>query len=849
MLVRNHARDRLALGWVVQRHPARSGGPPVTGLAGTFVVKGTFRLLPGGLAEPWADGPEPLAGDTPWPDKPDLGLAYPSDFVPWKPRGEWIVVGMARPPLHYPLEAGGDPFEWQGEGDTRRFMIRAAVGGSEKRLEVFGERHWMGRLVHLPSQTQAAEDATPLSYALAWGGPRHPTNPIGTGYGGGPLPRFERPGAREETYRDHRDPAGFGAVPADWPRRAALRGTHDDRWLATRWPWLPEDVDYNHFLSTAPDQWVDGFFRGDEAVSLVHLHPTRPTFAGLLPGIRPRLAVVRRPPVTEGSAAARGFDRDRPLPAEEVPLVLDTVWIDAEHDKLVLVWRGLAAIATPKMPDIASVTLAAERLDEPAAVIESFIVPGDAVESSVAAEPAPVEEPPPPGPDPVEGTESVVALINEAAAQVAAVGEKLETSGALARLQQSAAPSLAEQRARIETRALAEGSGSSAAAQLALLDQVALVEAAAEQVLAACEAEQAARKQAREAAAAARVLPRLPDGTVDVTEASRRGWRTMHLSGEDLAGLDLAGADLAGVDLGGANLAGAMLTTANLVGARLVEANLAAADLTGANLVGANLGRADLSRANLSGADLSHGDLTAARVPAVDWRRCRLTAAKLAGLDLYAADFSGCVADHADFSRTNLADATLCDARLAVASFAKANVERATFTRAVLEWAAFGDATASDTSFTECDLTKVRAGQGDFRRATFTRCRGPEAVFEAARLDGATFVRCELPRARFSEASLAGAGFDRSDLRQAVFEDACLTDARLTKSNLFEAVFDRANLTDASLAESNAYGASFWESTRDGLDVAGAIVAGTVPRPSMPAPGFRKQRRSRPGPS
>ena len=829
MLVRNHARDRLSLGWVVQRHPALTDGPPVTGLAGTFVVKGTFRLVPGGQAVPWSDGPEPLAGDTPWPDEPDLGLAYPSDFVPWKPRGEWVVVGMARPPMHYPLDAAGDPFAWQGEGDTRRFMIRVAVGGSEKRLEVFGERHWMGRLVHLASRPQAAEDATPLSYALAWGGPGHPTNPIGTGYGGGSLPRFERPGARTETYRDDRDPAGLGAVPADWPQRAALRGTHDDRWLATRWPWLPEDVDYDHFLSTAPDQWVDGFFRGDEAVSLVHLHPTRATFAGLLPGIRPRLAVVRRPPVTEASAAARGFDRDRPLPAEEVPLVLDTVWIDAEHDKLVLVWRGLAAIATPKMPDIASVTLAAERLDEPAAAIESFIVRGDAGDAP-AEGPTPAAEPLTPDPGAAARAKACAAMIDEAVAEVAAVTEKLETSGVFARIEQAAAKALspAERRAQLEELAVAHGPGSTAARQLELLDEVAAVQAAAEQVLAACEAEQAARTQAREAAAAARVLPRLPDGAVDVAEASRRGWRTMDLAGADLSGLDLTGADLAGVDLGGANLAGAMLTTANLAGARLVEATLAAANLAGANLVGVNLVRADLSRADLSGADLSHGDLTAARVSAVDWRGSRLTAAKLAGLDLYAADFSGCVADHADFSRTNLADATFCDCRLAMASFAKANVERATFSKAELAWAAFGDAIACGATFAECDLGKVRAGQGDFRRATFTQCRGPEAVFEAARLDGATFVRCELPRARFSEASLAAAGFDRSDLRHTVFEDACLTDARLTKSNLFESVFDRADLTGASLAGSNAYGCGFWESVTDRLDVAGAIVAGTA---------------------
>ena len=826
MLVRNHARDRLALGWVVQRHPAREDAAPVSGLAGTFVVKGTFQLVPGGPAEPWADGPEQLVGDTPWQDEPDLGLAYPSDFLPWKPRGEWIVVAMARPPMHYPLDVAGDPFARQGEGNTRRFRIRAAVGRSEKILEVFGERHWMGRLVHLATGPKAADDPTPVSYALAWGGPGHPTNPIGTGYGGGELPRIERPGARTETFRDDRDPAGFGAVPADWPQRAALRGTHDERWLETRWPWLPDDVDYTHFLSAAPDQWIDGFFRGDEPVSLLHLHPARPTLDGFLPGIRPRLALERRP-LQEGSRSR--FDRTRSLPAEEVPLVLDTVWIDVDREKLVLVWRGLAAIASPRMPDIAALTLVAERLDEPAAAIESFIAPGDAGDPSAEGEPTPGVESPPADPGPAARAESLTAVVDEATTEVAALAERLKTSGVYERLQQSAAkaPSPAEQRARIETLAAARGPGSAAALQLELLDQVAAVQAAAEQVLAACEAEQAARKQAREAAAEARVLPRRPDGGVDVAEASRRGWRTLDLAGADLSGLDLSGVDLAGVDLGGVNLAGANLAAANLASARLVAANLSAANLAGASLVAANLGQADLARAKLSNADLSHGDLTAARVAAVDWRGCRLSAAKLTGLDLRGGDFSGCTADHADFSRTDLADAVFRDCRLAVASFADARLDRATFSAAGLEWAAFGGAAGPDASFTGCDLTKVRAGGADFRGASFTRCRGPEAVFEGARLDGATVTRCELPRARFAEASLAAAGFDRSDLRHAVFEDACLTDARLTSSNLFEAVFDRADLGGASLEDSNAYGCGFWESVVDRLEIAGAIVAGT----------------------
>jgi hypothetical protein len=95
LLVRNHACDQLVVGWVVQRHPPRDDGPSVSGLACSFIVKGTFRLLSDAPADTWPAGPEPLDGDTPWPVAPALGLAYPSDFVPWKPRGEWVIVGQA----------------------------------------------------------------------------------------------------------------------------------------------------------------------------------------------------------------------------------------------------------------------------------------------------------------------------------------------------------------------------------------------------------------------------------------------------------------------------------------------------------------------------------------------------------------------------------------------------------------------------------------------------------------------------------------------------------------------------------------------------------------------------------
>lgn len=802
-------------------------------LACSFIVKGTFRLVPDAPAEPWADGPDPLAGDTPWPDEPALGLAYPSDFVPWKPCGEWLAVGTARPPAAYASAADASAV-WKLAGDRRHFMIRMEVGSRDKSLEVVGAERAGGIIARLMPSWREDATAVPVSFALAWGGPGHPTNPLGTGADGGHPPLVRRPGEHGLLRHGDRDPAGFGPVPADWRQRATLRGTHDDVWLATRWPWLPDDIDYRHFLAAGSDQWIEGYFRGDEPLSLVHLHPTLPDFRGFLPGVRPRLAVVRRSSLSGDRAGPRGFDRDQVLPAEEVPLALDTVWIDADREKLVLVWRGLAAVATPKLPDIASVTLAAESLTEPPAAIETLLdpAPPESVPEPVQVEESEAgqtSEVPRPDAGPETRTEALTAMIDEATEQVAAVTEQLEAAGVFEGMQRSAAraPSVAELRVRLEGLAAAQGPGSAAAGQLALFDEVAAVQAAAEQVFQTLEAEQAARAQAREAAAVASILPRMPDGRVDVAEAARRGWRTLDLAGADLSGLDLAGADFAGVDLGGVNLGGATLSHANLAGARLVEASLAAANLSEASLVGADLGRADLTRADLSHADLSHADLSAARVPAVDWRGSRLTAAKLAGLDLPAADFSGCVADHADFTRANLAEAVFHDAQLAGASFAEAVLERATFTGSVLTWAAFGGANAAEASFTQCDLTKLRAGGGDFRRATFACCRGAEAVFDGTWLDGAVVTRSQLPRARFADAALAAAAFDRSDLRQSVFEDAHLAGARLTRCNLFESVFDRTDLTAASLEGSNAYGCGFWESDVDRLDIGGAIVAGT----------------------
>lgn len=835
MQLHNAVADRLTLGWVIQRHPEQAVGPGFTGLACTFVVKGTFRLMQDAPATAWTGGPDALQGDTLWPDNPQLGLSYPSDFVPWKPCGEWILVGSARPPRNLSAVDAGQRSRWTGDTSRPLFQVAAAVGESEKQLDVFGERHWQGILLHHRSEMQPLRDAVPLSYAYAWGGPGVPANPIGTGYGGGALPAFKRPGKPEPSYHDRRLPAGFGPLPSDWSPRAAIQGTHDDRWLASRWPWLPADIDYHFFLAAPSDQWVDGYFRGDESIRLVNLHPSSNEFRGLLPGMCPRLAVVRTDRTTDPRPASA-----RPLlqPAEEVPLFLDTIWIDADREKLVLVWRGLTATVSPKLSDIVAVHLTSERLADRLA--QGAVVPEplphveDFGPQAVAGQPAAPE----PAPETAgsQDSRSVAAdRLDAALAEMMTAVERMTarltspdiamplrragaTSPNAAVLLDGLAPRLAA-----ETRPAPPGWAPETVRQaLGIRDRM-------DELAAALRDSAEAAAAARSAAETLRRVPRLADGSVDVAEASRRGWQTLRLAGENLAGLDLAGIDLSGTDLSATDLSHANLAGGNLSAARLVKANLAGANLTGARLTAAQLSGANLSNATLCVADLSSCDLSSATVAAATWRGCRLSAAKLTGLDLSRADFSGCRADHADFTRTTLVEATFFTCGLNVATFSGARLDRAVFTDTALEWASFSRATAQEASFTECDVAKFRGGDAaDFRRATFDRCRGEQAVFETSQLDGTRFVGCLLPRVRFAEASLVAAGFDRCDLRQAVFEDAALMEARIGKSNCFEAVFDRADLTRASLAGSNAYGSGFWESVIDGLDTAGANLAGTL---------------------
>src|SRR5262249_29914196 len=89
--------DQLRIGWHVLKKE-----PPVP--AAALSAKAVFRLLPGG-AEFWPEGDFALCRDIHVDDDPTKSLRYGSDFAPFKPRADVLLVGKAHAPRGTPVSS------------------------------------------------------------------------------------------------------------------------------------------------------------------------------------------------------------------------------------------------------------------------------------------------------------------------------------------------------------------------------------------------------------------------------------------------------------------------------------------------------------------------------------------------------------------------------------------------------------------------------------------------------------------------------------------------------------------------------------------------------------------------
>jgi hypothetical protein len=300
------------------------------------VLRETWAITPRGLAPLEAEPPIDVAGalhpPLPPPSTPASGAARPAGPPSARLEPEATFVKPSTDVLLLGTAVASEPRGRTGQ-------VRLRLGPIDKSVLVFGVRTW-SRGVAEPALTAPLPlEPTSLRWEHAFGGPEERRNPIGVGHfgrtpvfvDGAAAPRLERPDAPIRGWRDTPAPAGFGVVSGGWLPRAALAGTYDEAWQATRMPALPSDFDRRYFQSAPLDQITPRPLAGGEAFLVEGVQIGDDPGPGALRGALPRGAW----PTLELTLRDR-VEAPRPT--------LDTVVLDADAATLSLTWRAHAVL-------------------------------------------------------------------------------------------------------------------------------------------------------------------------------------------------------------------------------------------------------------------------------------------------------------------------------------------------------------------------------------------------------------------------------------------------------------------------------------------------------------------------
>ncbi|MEE8106473.1 MAG: DUF2169 domain-containing protein [Planctomycetota bacterium] len=710
----------------------------------TVVVKGTFDLGDGESATTAEEQLFPT-GDEPYPDDEDYEGAprYESDFAPFKPSTDVLLVGTCHPP---------EP--------TTACTVGFRVGRLSRRLQVSGARVWEGGPIRKRASEAQKFDKLDLRWESSFGGKKSPDNPIGTGLDARDenpreLPRIEDPADLVRTPADRPTPAGFGPMRRDWPVRWKRLGRYKGSWTKKRWPWYAEDLDWTHFNAAQSPMRADGYLQGDEELELENVIEGRPRKLGRLPGIKVECQV--EDDIGDGQPRIR-----------DLSMHLDTVWIDGDAQRLVLLWRGHIEVSDEDFQELRTLRIIARRIEDGATMFQDA-----PVESELADERPPPEEAETEAPetedeeDPLEAVPGYAELMKHVQAQHAELNIDPQNP-----------PDMTPE--KIE------------AARVWMKEHLGLD------------------------------LEPEPDADEE-EEGSDNGWtreRVEHALAEgrdfvdeDLADLDLSGLAWPGTDLSGAILRGASFKETDLSGVTLARANL-----VGANFEGANLANANLESADATGAVFGAANLCAARAPDACLRDAVFVNAQMDSL----------VAPDAVFSGADLSGADLRSADLTNGDFTAATLTRANLDGARLASAAISGASAAGISLQGADITNLRAiGATDLTDANLRESNGPDSVWSGVTFVGADLSYGTFTGAVFNGSDLTAATLEAVDLAGTRFHRTRLERTNFTASNLYEASFERADLTDAVLTRANAYSCEFLNAVMDGAKLDGANLRGT----------------------
>lgn len=761
----------------------------------TVTIKGTFRMQADGIATLVDSGEALLVeGDRHIGDDTEKSLEYATDFAFYKPNTDLLFKGSCHVP----------------EGKAEELCkVSFGLKGEEQSLYVFGDRYWQNSLLggKEPGKPEPFSKM-PLVHENSFGGEWFETNPVGKGVDGERLPNIEHPDHLIVSPNDRPQPVGFAPVHSLWQPRKAKMGTFSKQWEEQRWPWFPADMDWSLFNAAPAPLQREGFLKGNETIVMENLHPGIPSYHCRLPELRCRCFI--------NGEHARQVANFR-----EVPVNLDTLWVNGDEELMVLVWRGVLPIADRFHDELNHLLLVTEPLaSEPQAeqvYRDQLAAELKALEPEVISSDAPTEEPVAPTPEPMNMDADVKKALDEARANLKGLGLPKETLDALNKEQDAGV--------FLETLMKALGINSEDADKLqheTFLQNRQLLE-----------------DHGHDPNLAGRLKVERIETCDDVIRYYVEG---RDFSGADLSNLDLQELDLQNAEFSHTLLVNTKLNNCNLSGVNLSHARLNKVDLSGAKLDEANLDNANIRESKLVNASLLSAQLNDAKFEDTDLTQIDLTLSQL-----HKARFDQCLLKDAKLMKADLSETSLMSSDLSRADMSECNASRAGFSqsildRANLEGSDLSEAILNNTSLQQSNLTGVLLGNAQLKQVNMqgvilTDAQADSAVLDEANLeqailDNADFFAASLQQATLTGASLAATRFRKANLEQtdltsvnaanADFSEAQMANAKLQNSELTEADFSRADVSGANFELANLTRASFIATTANGVNMQGA---------------------------
>ena len=704
--------------------------------------------------------------------------------------------------------------------------VRVRLGKLDKRINVYGERHWKRAAgVNVGVSDPEHMETMPLDFAHAFGGKEHRPNPLGKGMDASEadgetrtlLPNLELPAALIGSPADRPPPACYGMIDLMWSQRYAKVGTYDQKWLKERAPGLADDLEWSYFNVAAEDQWTDAYWRGDEEFELHNLHPTLPLIQGRLPGLLARAFIVH------GHGEGGRF--------EELPARLDTVHFMPEQEVAVCIWRADTLITTDDASDISQILIAYERekdarrsrehyqealkrrLDRVTRAMllldERDLIPeGD--KSGLAEIIDRVDDD--------SGREGILAKNLKGRLQV----EKDKAKARLAELGVDAEPALAALKGgpdqkplsfegldlkKLTADALKQGEDTRAMMKEKLAEMCKRAGLDVDEVMKRTASLVALpRFSAAKQLASVRALLELSPGTQDLLKKMTGSSDLNELETKLNAAEDafrknyVLGAHTQATGLPADRQAGLAALREDVLQRLKRGESLARMDLAGVNLAGADLKGADLTEAYLEFADLSGADLSGA---------------KFKGAIASRVNFSGARLAKADFTAANVGKASFVDAKGEGADFSNAVVSEASFENSAFPGARFGGIQMMNVNLTGADLTGA-----DFKAPLLMDCR----------LDGAKLNRASIQRLIMVGGSAVGLDLSGAKGETLLFVDVDMDKLKLSGAELAKlrlvggetraraADFSGARVPGSNLRSIDLEGANFERALLDGSD-------------------------------